>query len=121
MPSDPKTLNALYDMRDNILLARKFVTALTFDLFRISMLHFYATTRAIEIVSEASRRLPDELRERHPHLPWRAIRDSGNVYRHRYDDVAESQIWALVQERLPELLKAVLAEIERLEASDLKP
>lgn len=115
MPSDPRTLNALYDMRDNILLAQDFVTALTFDRFHTSKLTFYATTRAIEIISEASRRLPDALRERHPHLPWRAIRDSGNFYRHQYESVAETQIWALVQDRLPELLDVVQREIAALE------
>lgn len=72
-------------------------------------------TRAIEIISEASRRLPDDLRERHPRLPWRAIRDSGNVYRHQYDSVAETLIWAVVHERLPDLLDVVTQEIADVE------
>jgi uncharacterized protein with HEPN domain len=77
MPSDSLKF-ALYDIRDNILLAQRFVEDLTFEAFKQSRLHFYATTRALEIVSEASRRLPDEMRDRHPQLPWRAIRDAGN-------------------------------------------
>jgi uncharacterized protein with HEPN domain len=89
MPSE-SFKSALYDIRDNILLARQFVEGLTFDRFKNSPLHVYATTRALEIVSEASRRLPQELRNRHPQLPWRAIRDVGNFYRHRYDNVTES-------------------------------
>jgi uncharacterized protein with HEPN domain len=77
-------------------------------------LHFYAVTRAIEIISEASRRLPDELRARHPELPWRAIRDVGNFYRHQYDNVSEAYVWRTVQDRLPPLLAVILAEIEAL-------
>jgi uncharacterized protein with HEPN domain len=46
-------------------------------------------TRCLEIISEAARRLPSALRDRHPELPWRAIMGIGNVYRHDYDDVAE--------------------------------
>lgn len=111
MPSDPKTLDALYDMRDNILLSQTFLADLTLRAYVESRLHFYAVTRAIEFISEASRRLPDEVRERHPQLPWRAIRDRGNFYRHQYDSVAESQLWPVVHDRLPALLDAVRAEI----------
>ena len=68
---------------------------------------FYAVTRALEIISEASRRLPDELRERHPHLPWRSVRDVGNFYRHEYDNVAESYVWETVQVHLAPLMVAI--------------
>jgi uncharacterized protein with HEPN domain len=84
---------ALFDIRDNILLAQQFVADIDEKAFCDSRLRFYAATRALEIISEASRRLPDELRERHPQLPWRAIRDAGNIYRHNYDNVAESLLW----------------------------
>ncbi len=104
--------SALLDMRDNIYLARGFAEGLTYEAFAASRLHFYAVTRALEIISEASRRLPDELRERHPGLPWRQIRDAGNYYRHSYDNVAESFVWDTLQEGLSPLLAMVLAEIE---------
>src|SRR5262245_15563728 len=87
---------ALYDIRDNIVLAQQFVEGLTVESFTASRLHFYAVTRAIEIISEASRRLPDDVRKRHPQLPWRAIRDTGNFYRHQYDNVTESYVWETV-------------------------
>jgi len=71
---------------------------------------------ALEIISEASRRLPDELRNRHPDLPWRDIRDAGNMYRHSYDNVVEAIIWKTVQEDLAPLLAVVVAEIEALDS-----
>jgi uncharacterized protein with HEPN domain len=85
------------------LLAQQFVEGFTYEQFRDSRLHFYAVTRALEIVSEASRRLPDDVRDRHPGLPWRAIRDVGNFYRHQYDNVAESYMQATVHNDLPPL------------------
>ncbi len=108
-------LFALFDIRDCILLAWQFTDSLTYEAFEESRLHFFATTRALEIISEASRRLPEELKVRHPHLPWRAIRDAGNTYRHNYDNVAELFIWKTVREDLSPLLAAVLAEIEAAE------
>jgi uncharacterized protein with HEPN domain len=109
---------ALYDMRDNMLLAQEFITGLDYETFVASRRDVYAVTRAIEIVSEASRRLPDEVRERHPELPWRAIRDVGNFYRHQYDNVLETYVWRTAHEHLPGLLTAILAEIARVDAGD---
>ncbi len=99
------------DIRDNIVLAREFVRGHDLQSFLADIKTFYATARAIEIISEASRRLPDEIRERHPHLPWRDIRDVGNFYRHQYDNVEASYVWRTVQERLEALLIVVLAEL----------
>lgn len=79
---------------------------------------FYAVTRCLEIVSEASRRLPREMRDRHPQLPWRAIMDVGNVYRHAYDNVEEDVVWRTIRQRLPELLAAIEEEIAQLGNSD---
>lgn len=104
---------ALYDIRDNILFAREFIGQMSFAAFKDSRLHVYAVTRALEIISEASRRLPDAFRARHPDHPWRAIRDAGNIYRHRYDNVAESAIWNTVTSALTPLLELVVSEIDR--------
>lgn len=114
MPSEQLSF-ILYTIRDNILFAREFAKGLTSEQFQNSRLHFYAVTRALEIISEASRRLPDELRERHPHLPWRAIRDVGNFYRHEYDNVTESYVWETVQAHLAPLMVAIAAEIAALD------
>jgi uncharacterized protein with HEPN domain len=45
---------ALFDMRDNIRLCRQFIEGCTLDIFRQNRMIFYAVTRALEIVSEAS-------------------------------------------------------------------
>jgi uncharacterized protein with HEPN domain len=107
---------ALFDIRDCILLARDFTEGLSYEEFKESRLHFFAVTRALEIISEASRRLPDELQNRHPDLPWRDIRDAGNTYRHGYDNVVAAIVWQTLQEDLSPLLAAVVAEINALEA-----
>jgi uncharacterized protein with HEPN domain len=74
----------------------------------------YAVIRCLEIVSEASRRLPDDLKARHPSIPWKDIAGAGNIYRHDYEDVEARIVWNTVQSGLPPLLKAVVEEMERL-------
>jgi uncharacterized protein with HEPN domain len=68
MPSE-RALLALYDIRDNILLAQDFVMGFTPKTFQEDRRTFYAVTRCLEIISEAARRLTPALRDRHPELP----------------------------------------------------
>jgi uncharacterized protein with HEPN domain len=113
LPSDRVRL-ALFDIRDHISLAREFVAGCSFEEFKDDRKTVYAVTRCIEIISEAARRLPDELRQRHPALPWRAIMGVGNVYRDNYDNVAEEFVWRTVRDSLEPLLQVIEAEIARL-------
>lgn len=62
--------------------------------------------RCIEVISEASRRLPDEWKARHPHIRWRNVADIGNVLRHDYDGVIG-----------PILTDVVLVQIDVLETA----
>lgn len=80
MPSKPANPRAyLFQIRDNVILARRFVGSLDYEGFRDNQLVFYAVTRALEIVSEASRRLPDDMKARHPEIPWADVAGAGNV------------------------------------------
>ncbi|MGD0186537.1 MAG: HepT-like ribonuclease domain-containing protein [Roseiarcus sp.] len=106
-----RTRLALFDIRDNCRLAKAFVEGMAFEAFAADRRTFYAVTRALEIVSEAARRLPAELRERRRDLPWRAITGAGNVYRHDYDNVAEEFVWRTIKESVPDLLVAIEEEI----------
>ena len=110
-----KTALALFDIRDNGNYALDFVAGLSLDDFKADRMRFYAVTRALEIISEAARRLPPDLHARHPELPWRAIKGVGNVYPHNYDNVAEEFVWRTLRESLPALLAAIDEEIAKLE------
>jgi uncharacterized protein with HEPN domain len=73
----------------------------------------YAVTRALEIISEASRRLPEELKERHPKIDWLAVAAAGNVYRHEYGSVDEVQLWHTIQRELADLREAGISELKK--------
>ncbi len=108
MPSDAER-DALEDIRDNVYRAMRFVEGLDFDAFLADDKTFYAVTRCLEIVSEASRRLPAALKTRFPEIPWNKVAGSGNIYRHGYEHVQERRVWATVQDDLPPLLDVVEA------------
>jgi uncharacterized protein with HEPN domain len=110
MPSD-RAGQALLDIRDNVRLAQEFTDGMTLETFKADRRTFYAVARCLEIISEAARRLPAAMRERHPEQPWRAIMGLGNVYRHNYDNVSEDFVWQTVRHSLEPLIAVVEREI----------
>ena len=83
---------ALLDISENARLALDFRGDVEPAAFAADLRTFYAVTRCLEIISEASRRLDESVRARHQQLPWRAIMGAGNVYRHEYDNVAQDLV-----------------------------
>lgn len=105
--------DALEDIRDNIARAMRFVQGLDFDGFLNDDKTFFAATRCLEIISEASRRPSPAFKERHPEIPWKAVAGSGSIYRHNYEDVLERRIWQTIEEALPSLRAVVDAELRK--------
>jgi uncharacterized protein with HEPN domain len=108
--------DALDHIRHNIYLARSFIEGLDYAAFVDSALVFYGVTRCLEIISEASRRLPPEMKARYPHIPWNEMAGAGNVYRHDYEDVAQYLVWGTVNDRLPALLAMVEMELNIIDS-----
>ena len=102
---------ALRDILHHIELATHFAAGFDQELFRRDTKTVYAATRCLEIISEASRRLPDDLKQRHPLIAWKQMAGAGNIYRHDYEDVASDLVWETIQRALPPLRVAVEAEL----------
>jgi uncharacterized protein with HEPN domain len=95
-------------------LAEEFQGLVAYDVFKNDHLRLYAVTRCLEIISEASRRLPDELKARHPSIDWREMAAAGNVYRHEYEDLAAQAIWRTMVHDLPQLRIVIEQELARI-------
>ncbi len=104
----------LLDILENIARARSFVKGIDFQTFSENALYSYAVVRALGIISEASRKLSDELKGKYPDIPWKQIAGSGNIYRHDYEDVLERIVWDTIHNALEPLEKAVKKELEKL-------
>ena len=112
MPS--KSVQAvLRDIQHHIALATNFLDDLDQASFKKDLRTLYAVTRCLEIISEASRKLPDELKARHPSINWKSMAGAGNVYRHDYEDVAAELVWDTVARALPPLRAVIETELQR--------
>ena len=112
MPSD-RTDGTLRDVLHHIDLASQFVRGFDREAFKADIRTVYAVTRCLEIISEASRRLPEEMKARHLNISWRQMAAAGNVYRHDYEDVAAQFVWDTVHRALPALTTVIEEEIAR--------
>ena len=81
----------------------------TYETFKTDWRTRWLVERGLEIVSEASRHLSGELKDRHPDIPWRRIAGIGNVLRHDYERTAPDVLWRAIQDDIS-ALEAVCRE-----------
>jgi uncharacterized protein with HEPN domain len=94
----------------------RFAAGKTFEDLTTDNLLRRAIERSIEIISEASRRLPADMKARYPDIPWPAIAAIGNVLRHEYYTIELDVIWRIATQDIRPLAVAVdalLAEVLR--------
>ena len=97
----------LQDILDAIAGIRKTVEGLNQETFAASWTALRAVERGVEIISEASRHVPDDLKAQHADIPWDKIAGIGNITRHEYQRVAPEIIWRIVEAELEPLETAV--------------
>jgi uncharacterized protein with HEPN domain len=66
-----------------------------------------ALERVLEIIGEAVKRLPPDLCEEYPSVPWKLWAGMRDSLSHGYDNVDHEILWNTVQQDLPDLLKIV--------------
>ena len=101
----------LTDIIEAIELIRTEMSGVSLEAFEHDRRKRWLVERGIEIISEASRHLSDELKMRTPEIPWPKVAGIGNVIRHDYERVAYDVLWAVVNNHLPPLEKVCRDEL----------
>jgi uncharacterized protein with HEPN domain len=101
----------LTDIVEAIELIRGEMAGVALEAFEADIRQRWLVERGVEIISEASRRLSDDLKARHPEIPWPKVAGIGNVLRHNYENIAAPVMWTLVRDDLPPLEKVCREEL----------
>jgi uncharacterized protein with HEPN domain len=114
----PSPTPRLADILQAIELIRSEMAGVTLAAFESDIRKRWLVERGVEIISEASRHLPAEMKARHPGVPWPKVAGIGNVLRHDYGRVAHDVLWHVVREDLPKLYEVCRAEIAAEQGGD---
>jgi len=83
-----------------------------FEEFRDNNMVVDAVVRNLEIIGEATNNLPEEVKDRHPEIPWRKMYGLRNVVWHEYFGIDYEMIWEIAQNNLPENIKEMKRIVE---------
>ena len=109
-PDAELTLRQIVEVCDKALELRN---SMTWEEFRGDWRQQMLGERLVEVLGEAVKRLPDELRNRHPQLPWKKIAGTRDYIAHGYDSVDYDVIWGVLDveaSKLRESVQAILAK-----------
>jgi uncharacterized protein with HEPN domain len=69
--------------------------------------------RRLEIIGEAVKNIPKEIREKYPEIPWRDIAGMCDVFLHEYFGVIMERVWDTAKNDIPKLKKQISKLIEK--------
>jgi uncharacterized protein with HEPN domain len=99
--------DSLRDILDAAEKAQRFVAGVTWQEFAENDEKTFAVIRALEVIGEAARAVPAEVRDRYPSIPWREVIGMRDKLIHQYFGVNLQRVWETVQSDLPALHDAV--------------
>jgi len=79
-----------------------------------------AVVRALEVIGEAAKKIPQAFRSRYPHIPWRGMTGMRDKVIHEYFGVDAAVVWRTVREDLPPLRESIAQALStlKMEQSD---
>lgn len=106
----------LEDILDALQKSRQFVAGMSFEQFADDDKTVFAVIRGLEIVGEASKQVPEEVRGRYKEVPWREMAGMRDKLIHHYFGVDLRVVWKTVLEDVPALIPALKEVIAREES-----
>jgi uncharacterized protein with HEPN domain len=99
----------------------EYVAGTDFDDLVSDHMRFNAVVRALEVIGEAARGLPEDIRRELPGVPWREIIGMRNVLVHAYFAVDPDVVWSAATEQVPPLAVAVARRLAEETAASPQP
>lgn len=108
MPRDYRLY--LEDILDSIHKIEVYTKGVSFDQLNLNSMLMDALLHNLEIIGEAAKHVPVEIKDKNPDVDWRRITGLRDIVAHEYFGVSLEIIWDVIQNKLPELQ----ASIERI-------
>lgn len=118
MTSSRKPQDYLQDMVTAAEDAEQFIDGMAFETFEQDKRTTYAVIRALEIIGEATKRIPFDIRDRYPNLPWRDMAGMRDKLSHDYLGVNLQRVFETVRADLPAMRVEILKILQDIQADE---
>lgn len=98
----------LQNMRD----AEEFIQGLSYSQFVADKRTFNAVVRSLEVIGEAAKNVPDEIRVKHPLVPWKEMAGMRDKVIHFYFGVDQEAVWIAVKDRVP-VVRPLIEQVQK--------
>lgn len=102
----------LQDVLDAVDAIEQFTEGVQAEEFSRNLEKVFAVSRALEIIGEAVKRIPDSVRSQYPDIPWRDIAGMRDKLIHDYFNTDVGIIWRAAQEDIPQLKDMISRVLE---------
>ena len=104
----------LEDMSQSMQRIEEYLGDIDFKKFKMSYMVVDAIIRNFEIIGEASKNIPTEIKEKYPEIPWRKMYGLRNLIAHEYFGVDYEMIWEIAKNNLPQNQTDLLKIIDKM-------
>lgn len=105
----------LEDLIESMEIVMEYLDGLTYEEFENDRMRIDAVLRNIQIIGEAARNIPDDIREKNPGVPWGRIVGLRNIVVHAYFGVDLEIIWKIGKENIPETKPMIVRILKDLD------
>jgi len=98
--------------------AKSFIEGFTFEDFTHDKRTQYAVIRALEVMGEAAKHIPEATRQRYPEIPWREIAGMCDKLIHDYIGINMETVWLVVKRHIPALRPSIQQALREIEAQE---
>jgi len=101
-------LDYIQDILTSILEVEEFIEGMTFEDFSKDKKTVNAVIRSLEVLGEATRHIPRNIRAKYKEVPWAKMSGLHNVLIHEYMGVDLKTVWNIVTKRIQELKPSIV-------------